>query len=171
VTSSATPPVAAANRDLRRALDAFDALASYRIVGRLDSRESSPVDLTVEYTQPDRRRVVLGTLEIVTIGATTYVRQGGAWVKLQTAADPALAPDVREIAGEFEQAVFTPMGTETIDGEPCATYGYVEGEQQGKLWVSTRDQLVRKIEGQGPVGGYSLRFIDFNQPIAITAPI
>ncbi|MCC6625847.1 MAG: hypothetical protein IT340_00470 [Chloroflexi bacterium] len=157
--------------ELRRTLAALEALDSYRLLGRLDSRESSPVDLTVEYVRPDRRRVVLGDLEIITIGASTYVRQGGPWTKLQGAAGASLAPDVRDIAGEFEQAAFTPQGQETLDGEPCVVFGYTETEQRGRLWVSTRDQLLRKIEGEGPAGAYTLRFTDLNRPIAIVAPI
>jgi hypothetical protein len=168
---AATRQPTAAPADLRRALTAFEALDSYRLLGRLDSRESSPVDLTVEYVRPDRRRVVLGDLEIITIGATTYVRQGGPWTTLQGAAGASLVPDVREIAGELEHAAFVPQGEETVDGEPCAVFGYTETEQRGRLWVSTRDQLVRKIEGEGPAGTYTLRFTDLNRPLTITAPM
>lgn len=159
--------------EIGQALAAFDALTSYRVRGTLDSKESGKTSVLLEYVAPDRRHVVLGTLEIIVIGTTSYVKQGEAWLTLEGrgAGMAALAPDARAIARQFEHATFTARGLETIDGEPCAVFSYAEGEQRGAIWIGTRDKLIRKIEGSQPTGSYSLVLSDFNQPIEIRPPV
>jgi hypothetical protein len=150
---------------------AFSELTSYRIVGQLSNKEIGTVDFLIEYVAPDRKRTSFAGFSTIAIGPTTYVNVGSGWTVAASGA--ALPPvfDERSLLVQEENLHLTRVGAETVDGEPCIVYTYTGAVQSGRVWVSSRDDVVRKLEGKYGETDLSLTISAVNQPISIEPPI
>jgi hypothetical protein len=170
----------------REAQAAFKQVTSYRIAGDITSKKEGKIGILIEYVAPESMRLRftleqpatakkpapgMDELEFIAIGTTSYLNLGGAWI--QSDGDNSVtSSDMTNLLVEaLDTKGLTPQGTETLDGEPCDVYLFQEDGATGKVWVSTRDRLLRKVEGGDADMHLVIAVTDINKPFTIKAPI
>ncbi len=160
--------------DLLAALDAFSRLKSYRatISAYVDGQER--LLAKVEVVRPDRVHVVAsdGSMEIIQTGGQSYLKSNGAWRK-EEAANPYLSDPPKDLARIALNAgkVFERGSGFTADGKRCDLYVCADSDQTPIFFICVNGGLPFQIATQISGTDTTARFVDFNAPIAITAPI
>ena len=186
---------------LKKAFTAQLAARSFR--ARMEySVASIPTHNDLEFVAPDRYHVsVFGPQvqgrsmgqEIIIVGKDTFRRISGVpWQKSTNAGAGTLATTIGEIAGQFRTEDMAQrmlkyddiqfFGPDVLDGQPVMVYQFklkeTKGPIPGKIWISTADNLPRKIEHEAssqtnPDKKMKLTttYYDYNANINIEPPI
>jgi hypothetical protein len=173
-------PIDAMTASIQAQLDA----KSYR--ARMESSyEGTNSTRVIEYVAPDRFRMTGDNQEMIITGSNTYMKlPNGRWQKMPMDAnkmissfrDPKLVDELRKST----DAKF--LGVDTIDGTPVRVYQYTVKNAFGtnltsvsKAWVAASDNLPRKMEVEGNVGGKPsktlITYYDYNADIKIDPPM
>jgi hypothetical protein len=172
---------------LLAAREAAGRIGSYRMRGAADSAQQGRIAVLAEYVAPDRAHLLMqaepdpaappapvDSLEVIVIGATSYLNFGGGWTKVE--GDPAVADqasqfDLRRMLDAIDQATVELAGAEEVGGEPCEILVSDRDGARLALWVSVGDNLTRKIEATSPDTRLNLTVVDLNAPIEINPPV
>lgn len=177
--SASLPP------EVARALAEFAAARSFRSTAVVVTRSAgNRTDVRMDYLAPDRLLLMATgqrpeqNAAVVVIGATTYAKAGDSWLKLEDAEGrQAVASllrlfDPRALLAEAARATYTPAGSETVDGEPCAVFTFANSAGgTGTLWIARRDGLVRKMDVRTSAADLTMMLGHYNQPLVIEAPL
>jgi hypothetical protein len=152
---------------------------------RLDSTlDGEEMARTIEYVAPDRFRMASETDETVIVGSNAWMRQNnGAWQKLPIDASQLIASvrDPKMIEQIRQSAEVKLVGPDTLDAKPMTVYQYTLRNIMGtdltshaKAWISTADNLPRRIETQteskGKTSKATITYFDYNADIKIEPP-
>ena len=148
-----------------------------------------------EFVAPDRTHIIGDGREVIIIGKTTYIKNGGEWQNLGTQmSDMAektkqrvqqLSPAEKADATKGLTGDYKSLGDETLDGIPTAVYemhGAFDTKVQGvgsivmvtKYWIAKSDGLFRKEESDGEEAGMKVKTTstyEYDPNIKIEAPI
>lgn len=156
----------------------------------------------LEFVAPDRYHVTMmgPTIqgrgmkqEIIIVGKDTFTKIGDMpWQKtVMNTAESTLATTIGEMAEQFRtQDVSQRMtkyedvkfvGQDVLDGQPVGVYKFklegTKGPSAGQIWISTADDLPRKIEHEASSrtnsdkGKLTITYYDYNATINIVPPI
>jgi hypothetical protein len=200
--TSSDPPTSGADprEALKKAFTAQLAARSFR--ARMEySVASIPTHNDLEFVAPDRYHVtVVGPQvqgrsmgqEIIIVGKDTFRRITGVPWQKSTTNPAALATTIGEIAGQFRTEDVAQrmlkyddiqfISTDVLDGQPVMVYQFklkdTKGPIPGKIWISTADNLPRKIEHEAssktnPDRRMKLTttYYDYNANITIEPPV
>jgi hypothetical protein len=187
---------------LKKAFTAQLAARSYR--ARMEySVASIPSHNDLEFVAPDRYHVsVFGPQvqgrnmgqEIIIVGKDTFRRITGVpWqMSMMNTGAASLATTIGDAADQFRLEDASQrmlkyddiqfIGTDVLDGQPVKVYQFnlkvTKGPMPGKIWISTADDLPRKIEYQASSQTNSERkmklattYYDYNANINIEPPV
>jgi hypothetical protein len=148
-----------------------------------------------EFVAPDRTHIIEDGREVIIIGKTMYIKNGGEWQNLGTQmSDMAektkqrvqqMSPAEKADATKGLAADYKSLGDETLDGIPTAVYemhGAFDTKVQGvgsivmvtKYWIAKSDGLLRKDESDGEEAGMKVKTTstyEYDPNITIEAPI
>lgn len=187
-TAVAKPPQPTPTRTIKAGLK------SYRVVGEMTGPEVGKIDLTYEYAGPGRARLVAKVdsakaarkprpgepteFELIIIDQVLYMNDGKGWVKTDYGKGGGPKPEDLDIIWQVSDGLarskgeVKPVGQEVINGEPCLVYTQVEGMKQtdAKVWVSSQDQMIRKLDIKDGKMAVVFTVEAVNEPITIEPP-
>jgi hypothetical protein len=154
--------------DLENAFAKLAAVKSYR--ASLATPKGPAIK--TEVVNPDRSRTVMGDMEVIAIGTTTYMKIGGTWQK--STPPPGAKPDApfsqRYAAGPG--AVVHDLGMNTVGGTSLHAYSVQKDASAPLVTVYVGpDGSIAEIDAPDLRGSMVMRFSDFNAPISIVAPV
>jgi hypothetical protein len=167
---------------MTRSINAQMNTKSYRMRMELSSAGHNLTD-TLEIVWPDRYHMVSTTnegtgSETIVVGSTAYVKIGNSpWHKSPADAGQMMfAFQGRKIEEMRKIKEIQLVGTDTLDGMPVRVYQWVtEGTFVAKAWISTADDLPRKMEVEGEVKGNKTKstvtFSDYNAALKVEPPM
>jgi hypothetical protein len=172
---------------LLAARQAAGQIGSYRMRGAADSAKQGRVAILAEYVAPDRAHLLMhvepdpatpparvDSLEVIVIGATSYLNFGAGWTTIEGDSGAAAQTsqfDLRRLLDAIDPASVALEGSETVDGEPCNILVSVRDGERLALWMSIGDALVRQIKADSLDTKLSLAVVDLNAPIEINPPL
>lgn len=196
-TAAATATSQAVPDELMAMAGAFSKVERFRMTGVMTNaaQPEQKIELSYEAVRPDKLHLKFsggatvaagGSLEMIVIGDTTYMKLGDTWttspmpqgsLKNMMPFDPEQSVQQSTDALDAPGAKITPAGTETIDGVVCQVWEITSsgsggaGSYQGKYWVGKDDQLPRKMTITTGDGTLEMTFSDFNGDFDIVAPM
>jgi len=162
----------AAWRDVPAALAKVSSFRA-RILNALPNPQA---DITLEVSLPDRFHETLGQIEMITVGANSYLKVGNQAWNRNPEGDPISFKHIFARAFDGVRSAKL-VGAESIDGIDTNVFEIVSVNREGKpltqrVWAGKDDALPRKIEqpreGLPPV---TMLFSDFNVYISIQPPM
>lgn len=140
---------------------------------------------TIEYVAPDRYHMVSTGNETIVVGPSTYMKIGNnPWQKSPVDAGKMISAfrDSKMIEEIRKSTEVKYVGTDTLDGMPVRVYTYtltnpagMEGTTVTKAWVSSADDLPRKMEVEADIKGNktksTITYSDYNTAIKIEPPM
>lgn len=148
-----------------------------------------------EFVAPDRTHMISDGREVIIIGKTMYIKNGGEWQNLGTQMSDMAEKTKQQVqqmsSAEKAEATkgltadYKSLGDETLDGIPTAVYemhGAFDTKVQGvgpivmvtKYWIAKSDGLFRKDESDGEEAGIKVKTTstyEYDPNITIEAPI
>lgn len=134
--------------------------------------------ITVDAVLPDKYHETVGPMEVIFLGTTGYVKQGGKWMKL-----PMQIPAMRQAismanpSGTYDPSKQTDytiayVGPDKINGAAANHYRITSksGKPPVDMWVGA-DHLPARIMTQSERGPVTIDYSQWNAVPDITAPI
>ncbi len=183
--ASPTPGQAAGNPldAITRAFRGAGGVKSFRVRMIIPATSNRPATtMNIAYALPDRYHMSGPEFEAILIGATMYIKVGGAWQKISS-------PEFKDLFNfsdpkklERDLGVSTNIqlvGPEVLDGTPTLVYQYSTSlagpppsTYTSKVWIGVADNLPRKVESTSAAGvKTTIIYYDYNANIVINAPI
>lgn len=174
-------PIPGAANDFTATNRAHQALRSYRVTSEyVTGPGASPLRLVIEVQNPDRYHATFpaltpgagaGTVEVIGIGSTTYVKAGPAWVQGAASAAPFQASAILSPVAAFLTGNNAVRGaTTTVAGTSCTIWNVTTtANQRAEVCVGS-DGLVRQLKYTEGAITQTLTFDMFNLNFNIVAP-
>ncbi len=169
---------------LRKAFAAQKAKGSFRAKLEIPNAPGGgTATMEIEFVFPDRMRMNLSGVEVISVGDRAFMRLGDKWM-------PA-PPQVTKAGGSFGDPKMVEemirnctgarvLGPETVNGIPMETYEFLaktkEGTSKSKFYITPGDSLPRRIDIEGTVVAKDgqvrtrLDYSDYGAPISIEPP-
>lgn len=135
--ATAAPTTAASNsggggnvsgNDLAALLANFLKSKSYKMALQDGSGKSEG---TFEYVAPNKYHIVSGDLELISIGADSYVKQAGTWIKVPAAAGAGAINTMDSLKSQLDavsKLTATKGGSDSVNGVNCQIYNVTESD-------------------------------------------
>lgn len=150
---------------------AFTSLKSFRATITIESGGEKQ-EGTIESVPPDKLHLNILGLEIISIGADSWMKVGTSWTKQPgggLGAGPFQGIDVSGTINSFSGPGVTSSGSDTVDGKRCQIYKTTAAGGTSEACVA--DGVVLRVISQTAAGKVTIVFKDINTNIEIKAPI
>ena len=126
----------------------------------------------MEVQMPDRFHITTPTLELINIGADSYVKTGTNWVKAPGGGGGTLGQiaQLPALATAIPASQITKGGTETVNGTRCQLYNQTTGTGTTEYCLASNNLPVRVVIASG-TSKTTIIFSDYDKPVDIKAPI
>jgi hypothetical protein len=165
VAALTTQALADAQGDVKNAMIQFSKLTSYHMTAHGLGKT-----IDADIVNPGKMHVVMGSMELIRLDTTTYVKINGEWRKfafpgMDRLSGPAMT--VQQLVAHKGDFVVSDLGPKTIDGATLHAYTVKATEGPATtMYLDASGNLARADTGEG----YAT-FSKFNAPITIDAPI
>lgn len=128
---------------LKAAAKAQADAGSYRVAGAVTAGGNEQ-EVTLEFAKPDRVHVILGPIEYIAVGSTTWQNTAGQWRPAPGVDLSTLTAGMGQLNDELlTSATFTEVSVDTnanVDGQPAVLYRYHESipselEADSQFWL------------------------------------
>ncbi|MDR7484666.1 MAG: copper resistance protein CopC [Armatimonadota bacterium] len=165
------PSEPSAARLLEGARTAMGALGAWREAEQITDGAGGLVVANAELVQPDRLRIwTSGGAEVIIVGATRYLREGGGAWRQETFSRPVASIGVLQY---LKDARAVARGRRVpCDGETCQVVLWEAPERQAAFagWIGTRTHRIHRLLMVAPSHYMTLRVFDFGAAVRIEAP-
>ncbi|MDR7523224.1 MAG: CopD family protein [Armatimonadota bacterium] len=165
------PSEPSAVRLLEGTRTAMGALGAWREAEQITDGAGGLVVANAELVQPDRLRIrTSGGAEVIILGATRYLREGGGAWRQETFPRPVAAIGVLQY---LEDARSVARGRRVpCDGETCQVVLWEAPDRQAAFagWIGARTHRLHRLLMVAPSHYMTLRAYDFGAAVRIEAP-
>jgi hypothetical protein len=164
---TAVPVNASPTDDVRNAMLKFAALSSYEMSFGMGGQRG-----TADFVRPNSAHMMMGGMEIVHVGDTTYTKMNGKWSKFTSRrrGGPAdMAERVRAMVRDANEVSATDLGMKSIGGETLHAYKMRNKDgSTGTVYIGG-DGLPHRLQGSEP--NSTVTISKFNAVPPIRPPI
>jgi hypothetical protein len=159
--------------DLLRVADSFSGVRSFRALITVES-DGEKEEGRIEVVLPDRFRLEMGGVQMISIGNDFWINVGGTWMKQAGAgfgASIGFTPaEMRAgIAALATLPNVTRGGTDTVGGRRCQIYRVTEDDETTEICVDDSNLPLRVVSTSDGEKS-TVIFTDFNANISIQPP-
>ena len=171
-TAGSTPAAGGAGaNELAGAVRGFTSVKSFRATIVMETPGQPRQEGIIESQLPDRFHFRLGSIEMISIGADSYIKVGNTWTRSPGGGFGNIF-DISDIAETVQlytnDASIVKGGTETVAGKRCQLYTYSASGTTSELCVAD-DKPLRIVSDIGGAKS-TIVFTDFDN-VEVKAPI
>ena len=149
--------------------DQFSKVRSFRATIAIEAGGQTQTG-TIESVQPDRLHITILGLEIISIGADSWMKLGDTWTKQSgTGFGGFQSPDVQGTVKSFTGPGIVASGTDTVNGKRCDVFKS-PATAGATSEVCIADGLPLRVVTASAQGKTTVVFTDYNADIKIEAP-
>jgi hypothetical protein len=174
-TATQAPTGGSGDADLVRLANAFSQVRSFKATITVES-QGTREQATMEFVMPDRFRMTVQGIQIISIGQDLWMNLGTGWQKQAGAGIGAMMPltpsDIQESILEMSQtSAVTRKGTDTVGGIRCQIFEVRDDEygEISEICVADNNLPIRVVSTVANEKT-TVIFSDFNANISIQAP-
>ena len=169
--AGATPAAGVGNSELNSLVQGFSRVKSFRATLVVEQTGQARQEGLIETVLPDRVHIVMGGIEMISIGADSYLKVGPTWTRNPGGGIGNIfdVSDIADSIGLFAaDSSVVKGGQETVAGKRCQIYNYSSAGTATELCIADSKPL-RVVSN---VGGAktTLIFTDFDN-VEVRAPI
>jgi len=129
-------------------------------------------EATMEVQMPDRFHITSPTLELISIGADSYVKSGANWVKAPGGGGGTLGQiaQLSALATAIPASQITKGGADTVNGTKCQLYNQTTGTGTTEYCLASNNLPIRVVIASGRSKN-TIIFSDYDKAVDIKAPI
>lgn len=178
-TAAATPPSPPKSSDLsglnpvQAGVRRLAFVQSYRAAVIVDTEGGDKIEGSFEFAAPDRYHLTVGgsvPVEVVTIGADSYVKTAGRWQRVE----PTFLPfSAQELIAEIDQiaaAGATQAGQRDAPAGACTIYKVARADGSEAEFCAGGDGPIFTASFKDGATTVTMTFTDFDTPIEIKQP-
>ena len=159
------------------------AAKSWRVKSNIESNGVS-IPGTLDYAAPDRYHLTTSTIEMISIGSKSYMKQNGTWVETPLNVTSLIGSLMNSALPQELQNNITGaklIGPDTLNGKPMSVYQFnntmtannINIATTTKLWVGESDGLPYQEVIQGNLNGIkttTTNLVEYDPNIQIQDP-
>jgi hypothetical protein len=159
------------------------AAKSWRVKSNIESNGVSILG-TLDYAAPDRYHLTTSTIEMISIGSKSYMKQNGTWVETPLNVTSLIGSLMNSALPQELQNNITGaklIGPDTLNGKPMSVYQFnntmtannINIATTTKLWVGESDGLPYQEVIQGNLNGIkttTTNLVEYDPKIQIQDP-
>jgi hypothetical protein len=181
-----TPPAGSSRNVVMAIVNASKAqlaAKSWRVKSNIESNGVS-IPGTLEYVAPDRYHLTTSTIEMISIGSKSYMKQNGTWAETPLNVTSLIGSLMNSALPQELQNNITDaksIGPDTLNGRPMSVYQFnntmtannINIATTTKLWVGESDGLPYQEVIQGNLNGIkstTTNLVEYDPNIQIQDP-